>query len=52
VTIIIVYSVMKETIMASVLVTSSLVNDFYDCGFIVKYRYNLLDLLFIISDNS
>jgi hypothetical protein len=52
VTIIIVYGVIKETMMASVLVTSSLVNDFADCGFIVKYGYNLLDLLFIISDNN
>jgi hypothetical protein len=42
---------MKETMMASVLVTSSLVNDFDDCGFIVKYGYNLL-IYFLSSSRT
>jgi hypothetical protein len=52
VTIITVCGGIKETMMASVLVTSSLVNDFDECGFIMNYGYYLLYLPFIIiSDN-
>lgn len=38
VTIITMYGGMKETLMASVLVTTWLVSVFDDCGFYVKYR--------------
>jgi hypothetical protein len=38
VTIITTYGGMKETLMASALVTTSLVSGFDDCGFFVKYR--------------
>lgn len=38
VTIITVYGGMKETLMASVLVTTSLLSGFDDCGFFVKYK--------------
>jgi hypothetical protein len=38
VSIITMYGGMKETLMASVIVTTSLLNDFDDCGFFVKYR--------------
>lgn len=37
VTIITMYGGMKENLMSSVLLTTSLLNDF-DCGFLVKYR--------------
>jgi len=38
VTVMTTYGGMKETLMASALVTTSLVNDINDSGFFVKYR--------------